>query len=63
MLRVLVSAEGLAESVSIEQSSGFESLDKSALQAVKNWKFIPATLNNHPVSGSVIVPIRFNLDS
>ncbi len=63
MLKVLVNAEGLPERVVVEQSSGYEALDKSALQAVKNWKFIPASSNNHPVSGSVIVPIRFNLDS
>lgn len=63
MLKVLVNPEGLPERVVVEQSSGFEALDKSALQAVKNWKFIPASSNNRPISGSVIVPIRFNLDS
>ncbi len=63
ILKVLVNSDGLPERIQLDQSSGYELLDKSALQAVKSWKFIPATSNNRPVSGSVLVPIRFSLDS
>ena len=58
-----MSAQGNAEKVLLEKGSGYELLDKSAIDVVKTWKFIPASINNQPVSGVVIVPIRFSLDS
>ena len=63
LLKVFVSPQGQAEKVLLEKTSGFELLDKSAIDVVKTWKFIPASSNNQPVSGVVIVPIRFSLDS
>lgn len=63
LLKVFVSAQGNAEKVLLEKGSGYELLDKSAIDVVKTWKFIPASINNQPVSGVVIVPIRFSLDS
>lgn len=62
-LKVVVNTNGDAESVQLDKSSGFELLDKAALNAVKNWKFIPAKSNHQPVAGTVIVPVRFSLDS
>jgi protein TonB len=62
-LKVVVNVNGEAEQIQIDQSSGFELLDKAALSAVKNWKFIPAKSNRQPVVGAVIVPVRFTLDS
>lgn len=62
-LKVFVSAQGQAEKVLLEKTSGFELLDKSAMDVVKTWKFVPAVSDNHPVNGIVIVPILFSLDS
>ena len=62
-LRVVVNINGDAENVQLDKSSGFELLDKAAITAVKGWKFVPAKNNNQPVSGTVIVPVRFSLDS
>lgn len=61
LLRVKVSAEGLSDDVSVEQSSGHDILDESAVEAVKKWRFIPAKRGDTPVSSSVIVPIDFKL--
>jgi protein TonB len=61
LLRVLVSAEGGAEQVEIDKSSGFARLDQAAKAAVKNWLFVPARLGNAPVHAWVIVPIVFTL--
>lgn len=61
LLRVQVSDEGLSEAVMIEQSSGWELLDESALEAVKQWRFIPAKRGELAVASSVIVPIVFTL--
>lgn len=62
LMKVLVSADGSAENVQIEQSSGSERLDNAAVNAVKRWRFIPAKKNNHALSAYVIVPVKFSLD-
>ena len=62
LLRVSVSAEGVPLSVAIHQSSGHESLDDSAVEAVEKWKFIPAKKGDKAVSCNVIVPINFSLN-
>lgn len=63
LLKVLVSAEGAANLVSIEKSSGSTRLDQSALEAVKRWRFIPARKGGQTLSAYVLVPINFSLDS
>lgn len=63
MLRVLVSADGRAESVAIEQTSGSRLLDESALQTVRTaWRFVPAQRGGIAVAATVIVPVRFELE-
>jgi protein TonB len=61
-LAVVVSADGTAKSVEIEESSGFAILDASAKKAVTDWKFVPAKLGNQEVEARVIVPIDFRLE-
>ena len=62
LFRVVVSAAGQAESVKLIKSSGHRILDNSALDAVRKWKFHPATLGGVKVSSTVKVPVRFRLD-
>lgn len=62
LLKVLVDVNGLPAKVELGSSSGFERLDNAALEAVKQWKFIPARKNNQPLSAWVTVPISFALD-
>lgn len=61
LLRVKVSAQGTSDDVTVEQSSGHDILDESAIEAVKRWRFIPAQRGDTPVASSVIVPIDFKL--
>ncbi len=61
ILRVLVNAKGLPEQVEVKQSSGFERLDKAAVQAVKRWKFTPGTRNGVPEAMWNNVPVNFVL--
>jgi len=63
VLKVLVTAEGLAGSVSVQSSSGSSALDQAALEAVRNWKFVPARQGTQPVEGWHFVPIVFKLES
>lgn len=61
VLRVAVSAEGLAERVEIKQSSGFRRLDEAARAAVERWRFVPARRGATAIESSVLVPLQFNL--
>ncbi len=60
-LRVLVSAEGRPQHVSLQKSSGVGVLDDAALKAVEGWSFVPAHRGNHPIATEVDVPVRFRL--
>ena len=59
LLLVRVSAEGTPLSVEIRNSSGFERLDEAGLQAVRQWRFVPAKRGSENVAASVLVPIQF----
>lgn len=59
LLRVFVSADGKAERVEINTSSGFELLDAAAREAVARWRFVPARRGPEKVAAWVLVPISF----
>jgi protein TonB len=63
LLRVYVSAMGLAEKIEIKIGSGFARLDQSAHDAVSRWRFVPARRGEQAVAAWVQVPITFQLDS
>jgi protein TonB len=62
---VLLAAEILSDGrvglLVVKRSSGFPTLDQSALNAVKKWKFTPARWMDRPVSAWVDVPVKFTL--
>ncbi|RTZ18212.1 energy transducer TonB [Vibrio aquaticus] len=43
-------------------SSGATALDKSALDAIKQWKFSPHTVGGQKMAHRVQIPVRFKLD-
>ena len=62
MLRVLVGADGAVERIEIAHSSGFDSLDDSAIVTVRaRWRFIPARRDGIAIESWVEVPIKFAL--
>ena len=62
LVRVLVSAEGLAASVTLEKTSNHPSLDEAALTAVKSWRFVPARQGGQAVEAPYVVPIVFKVE-
>lgn len=62
LIRVLVTAEGLAASVGLEKTSGHASLDEAALAAVKAWRFVPARQGAQAIESPYVVPVVFKLD-
>ena len=61
-LRVHVTEEGRANEITLQDSSGFDRLDKAALDAVKRWRFRPAQRSGTPVAAWVLVPLKFELE-
>lgn len=61
LLRVEVLANGRVGQVALKKSSGCEALDRSALAAVKEWRFIPARKGAVAVPVWVVIPIKFQL--
>lgn len=59
MLRVYVSPKGRAERVDIKTSSGFDRLDRAAIDAVQSWRFVPARRGEEVVAAWVLVPVSF----
>jgi protein TonB len=61
MLRILVSAKGMPDQVTIEASSGSSRLDDAARIAGLRAQFKPYVENGHAVAVYVIVPLNFTL--
>ena len=62
MLRVFVNATGGVDQVEIRASSGHPVLDRTALDAVRRWRFVAARQGDQPVAAWVLVPITFTLE-
>lgn len=62
-LRVEINPSGQVTQVVLNQSSGFPLLDEAAIQAVKQWEFVPARIGSLPVESEIQVPIRFTLSA
>jgi protein TonB len=56
-----ISADGQVETLKIKKSSGFSILDRSAIEAVKVWKFEPGRRSGMAVPMWVDVPVKFIL--
>jgi protein TonB len=61
LVRVFVSAAGTPEKVELKETSGSKVLDRSALDAVTRWRFVPAREGDKPIPAWVVVPIVFTL--
>jgi len=62
LLRVLVNQIGKTKFIEISRSSGFATLDKAAMKAVKRWRFHPARSGTEAVQSWVKIPIVFDLE-
>ncbi|QWT20167.1 energy transducer TonB [Bacillus sp. NP157] len=58
-LRARIDANGNAENVEVDQSSGSAVLDEAAMRVVRQWKFRPGHFDGKPASGTAIVPVSF----
>lgn len=61
LLSAEVSVDGRVGGLKIKRSSGYAVLDRSALEAVKTWKFEPGRKMGKPTGMWVDVPVKFLL--
>jgi protein TonB len=59
LLEVVINAAGAVESVQVLR--GVPLLDGAAADAVRQWRFAPATLNGQPVPVVMTVTVTFSL--
>lgn len=62
LLRVFIAADGTPQKIELNQSSGFDRLDRQAHDAVMRWRFVPGKRNGVPESMWFLVPINFVLE-
>lgn len=59
LLRVSLDTTGAVLEVTVQTTSTYQRLDLAAVEAVRQWRFIPATRGQQPVASTVLVPIAF----
>jgi TonB family protein len=61
MLRLFIDRDGrvVADSTRVEESSGYGSLDSSAVTGSQELYFIPAKLHGEPMAVAVLFPVYF----
>jgi TonB family protein len=59
ILSIYIGASGKPEDIEVRSSSGASELDKSAVSAVSQWEFNPATQGGRAISSWFEVPVRF----
>ncbi|MBT2784690.1 energy transducer TonB, partial [Lysobacter sp. ISL-52] len=59
-VRVEVTEQGDTGAVDVAETSGSRMLDRAAVNAVRSWRFRPATRGGRPATDVVMVPITFN---
>ena len=61
-LKVLIGIDGRARHVSVQRSSGYPRLDDSAVDAVREARFVPYTEHGEALTAWTVVPIVFHLE-
>lgn len=61
LVEVRLDERGQQRSLNVLRSSGVESLDRAALEAVAKWRFRPETTGGQAVPSRVQIPIQFAL--
>lgn len=59
VLDVLIDTDGTVVDIKVKESSGFEQIDKAAVDAAYNWTFTPAEYKGKPVQVWFPIPFSF----
>ncbi len=61
LLNVHVNKYGNVTNIKVVKTSGFEILDKTSVETLKNWKFIPARIGKKNIKDNLNIPVSFKL--
>ncbi|MFZ5705414.1 MAG: energy transducer TonB [Pseudomonadota bacterium] len=61
VLRLLIGTDGRVAQVTVAESSGFDRLDRAALEAARRWRWQPMLRDGVPVEVRGLMPIPFIL--
>jgi len=61
LFEVEVLADGSVGQIDLHKSSGYKTLDKAGLAAVKKWYFVPGMVDGKVQTMKVLVPLKFSL--
>jgi TonB family protein len=59
-VRVVVAHDGTVQSACVDRALGY-GLDEEAVNAIRSWKFIPATFNSQPMATLLLIEVDFHL--
>lgn len=62
-LKLCIDGQGHVESVRLAKSSGYEKLDRSAIEGVRQWKFSALESGNQTLSDCYHLPVHFRLET
>jgi protein TonB len=62
LLRVLVDADGVPQSIEVIGGSGNRNFERAAINALKRWRFHPHTVDGVPRSAWASVPVTFRMN-
>lgn len=62
IVRALIGADGNAQKAEVQQSSGFERLDRAAVEAALKWRYVPGKRAGVAEAMWFKVPLRFVLE-
>jgi TonB family protein len=62
VLMVLVNPDGQAADIKVEKSAGARELDRAAINAVRQWRFIPGRKSGVAQAGYARIPISFGME-
>ncbi|MEJ0069513.1 MAG: energy transducer TonB [Pseudomonadota bacterium] len=60
-LTVKIGVDGTPTEVTLYKSSGFGSLDETAIKTMRQWRFAPVLKNGRPEAVTIYVPMEFRL--
>ena len=61
VLEVYILANGQVGEVKLRQSSGYKRLDDAAVQAVRNWRYVPARRGDEAIPFWYVQALSFSL--
>jgi protein TonB len=62
LVRVLIGVDGTPQKAEVQSGSGYDRLDRVALQTVMGWRFVPGRRGDTPEAMWVSVPIQFQME-